>query len=43
MGRVVNETEALSGDVSAAASSLSHTAQALASATERFIRQLKAA
>ena len=43
MGRAVNETEALSGEVSAAASSLSHTAQALASATDRFIRQLKAA
>lgn len=43
MGRVVNETEALSGEVSAAASSLSRTAQALASATDRFIRELKAA
>ena len=43
MGRAVNETEALSGEVSAAASSLSHTAQALASATDRFIRELKAA
>ena len=43
MGRVVNETEALSGEVSAAATSLAHTAQALTSATDRFIRELKAA
>jgi methyl-accepting chemotaxis protein len=43
MGRTVNETEALSGEVSAAAASLSNTAHALASATDRFIRELKAA
>jgi len=43
MGQAVGETEALSGEVSAAAASLSHTAQALASATDRFIRELKAA
>ncbi len=43
MGQVVNETESLSGEVSTAASSLSQTAQALTDATDRFIRQLKAA
>jgi methyl-accepting chemotaxis protein len=43
MGQVVNETESLSGEVSTAASSLSQTAQALTEATDRFIRQLKAA
>lgn len=43
MGRAVHETEALSGEVSTAAISLSNTAQALATATDRFIRELKAA
>jgi len=43
MGQAVGETEALSGEVSSAAASLSQTAQALASATDRFIRELKAA
>jgi methyl-accepting chemotaxis protein len=43
MGHVVNETEALSGEVSAAATSLSQTAQALTAATDRFIGELKAA
>ncbi|HMI19883.1 MAG TPA: methyl-accepting chemotaxis protein [Sphingomonas sp.] len=43
MGHVVNETESLSGEVAAAASSLSQTAQALTEATDRFIRELKAA
>jgi methyl-accepting chemotaxis protein len=43
MGDMVNETEALSGKVSAAASSLAQTAQALTSATDRFITGLKAA
>ena len=43
MGHAVNETEALSGEVSSAALSLSRTAQALASATDGFIRELKAA
>ncbi|HWI87313.1 MAG TPA: methyl-accepting chemotaxis protein [Sphingomonas sp.] len=43
MGEVVTETEALSGQVSAAAAGLSRTALALTAATDRFIRELKAA
>ena len=43
MGDVVSETEALTGKVSAAASGLAQTAQALTNATDRFIDELKAA
>jgi methyl-accepting chemotaxis protein len=43
IGHVVNETEALSSQVSSAAASLSDTAQALTAAADRFIRELKAA
>ena len=43
MGEVIHETEALSGKVSAAASDLAQTAQALTNATDRFISELKAA
>jgi methyl-accepting chemotaxis protein len=43
MDDMVHETEALSGKVSAAASGLAQTAQALTNATDRFISELKAA